>query len=181
MFIVQWTVISLWPTTVCEHRITLLLLPCLANLNHVPKALSGNNSLSISPLTCYVRWLHLEKSEAWGRQPPSLCSKYRTRASEDAFSQSGWNRPQGLPGGSVMKNLPAVQEIQFQSLGQEDPLERVTATHSSILAWRIPWTEELGRLQSLGLQTVGHNWATNTFSISLHHIAFFGNTGSPLS
>ena len=51
-----------------------------------------------------------------------------------------------------VKNLPAMQETQFQLLGQEDPLEKETATHSSTLAWRIPWTEDPGRLQSLGSQ-----------------------------
>ena len=54
-------------------------------------------------------------------------------------------------------NLPAVQETQVQSLGQEGPLEKGMATHSSILAWRIPWTEELSGLQSMGSQRVGHN------------------------
>jgi len=54
-----------------------------------------------------------------------------------------------------VKNPPAMQETQVQSLGQEDPLEEGMATHSSILAWRIPWTEEPGRLQSTGLQRVG--------------------------
>ena len=58
----------------------------------------------------------------------------------------------GFPGGSVVKNLPAVQETWVQCLGQEDPLEMGTATHSSILAWKIPWTEEPGGLQSMGLQ-----------------------------
>ena len=51
-----------------------------------------------------------------------------------------------------VKNLPAMQETRVQFLGQEDPLEKKTAAHSSILAWRIPWTEEPGRLQSMGLQ-----------------------------
>ena len=51
-----------------------------------------------------------------------------------------------------VKNLPAVEETRVQSLSWEDPLEKEIATHSSILAWRIPWTEEAGRLQSLGLQ-----------------------------
>ena len=50
---------------------------------------------------------------------------------------------------------------RVQSLGQEDPLEKGMAIHSSILAWRIPWTEEPGGLQSMGSQRVGHNWATN--------------------
>ena len=57
----------------------------------------------------------------------------------------------------MIKNLPAIQEVQFQSLGQEDPLEKEMATHSSILAWRIPWTEEPGGLQSTGSQRVGHD------------------------
>jgi len=57
----------------------------------------------------------------------------------------------------TVKNLPAVQETWVQSLGQEDPLEKGIATHSSTLAWRIPWTEEPGRLQSMGSQRVGHD------------------------
>ena len=56
-----------------------------------------------------------------------------------------------------VKNLPTMQEPWVQSLGQEDPLEKGMATHSSILAWRIPWTEEHGGLQSMGLQRVGHD------------------------
>ena len=51
----------------------------------------------------------------------------------------------------MVKNLHAVQKTQVQSLGREDPLEKRMATHFSILAWRIPWTEELGRLQSIGV------------------------------
>ena len=57
----------------------------------------------------------------------------------------------------MVKSLPAVRETQVQSLGQEDPLEKEMATHSSILAWKIPWTEEPGRLQSMGSQRVGHD------------------------
>ena len=60
----------------------------------------------------------------------------------------------------LVKNLPATQETQVQSLDQEDPLEKEVATHSSILAWRIPWIEERVRLQSMGLQRVGHDCAT---------------------
>ena len=58
----------------------------------------------------------------------------------------------GFPGGSAVKNLPAMQEVQVQSLGWKDPLEEGIATHSSVLAWRIPWTEEPGGLQSMGSQ-----------------------------
>ena len=57
----------------------------------------------------------------------------------------------------TVKNLPAVQETQVRSLGREDPLEEGMATHSSILAWRIPWTEEPGGLQSTGSQRVRHH------------------------
>ena len=63
----------------------------------------------------------------------------------------------------MVKNLPTIQETRVLSLGREDPLEKGMATHSSILAWRIPWTEEPGGPQSMGLQRVGHDWATNTF------------------
>ena len=55
----------------------------------------------------------------------------------------------------IVKNLPAMQETWVRSLGGEGPLEKGMATHSSILAWRIPWTEERGGLQSMGLQRVG--------------------------
>ena len=57
----------------------------------------------------------------------------------------------------MVKNLPTIQETWVQSLGQEDPLEEEVATHSSILAWKILWTEEPGGLQSMGSQRVGHN------------------------
>ena len=62
----------------------------------------------------------------------------------------------------LVKHVPAIQETWVQSLGWEDPLEKEVATHYSILAWRIPWTEEPGGLQSMGSQRVRHDWATNT-------------------
>ena len=58
-------------------------------------------------------------------------------------------------------NPLAMQETQVQSLGGEDPLEKEMATHSSILVWKIPWTEESGWLLSMGSQRVGHDWATS--------------------
>ena len=57
----------------------------------------------------------------------------------------------------MVKNLPAMQETQVQSLGREDPLENEVATHSSILAWRSPWTEEPGGIESIGSKRVGHD------------------------
>ena len=78
------------------------------------------------------------------------------------FGSSSWWHWASLVAQTVMvaqtvKNLPAMRETQVPSLGQEDPLEKGMATHSSILAWIIPWTEEPGGLQSMGLQRVGYN------------------------
>ena len=68
----------------------------------------------------------------------------------------------------MVKNLPAMRETWVRSLGGEDPLEKGMATYSNILAWRIPWTEEPGGLQTMGSQRVRHDWATNTY---LHTIS----------
>ena len=62
-----------------------------------------------------------------------------------------------------------MQETQIRSLGQEDPLEKQMAIHSSILAWEIPWTEEPGRVQSMGSQRVGHDRGTNTHTHTHTH------------
>ena len=87
----------------------------------------------------------------------------------------GWQRTRCLDGitdsmaslvAQTVKRLPTMQEIRVQSLGQEDLLEKEMATHSSILAWKIPWTEEPGRLQSMGSQKVGDDWVTS-LSLSL--------------
>ena len=64
-----------------------------------------------------------------------------------------------------LKRLPGMRETQVRSLGQEDPLEKAVATHSSTLAWRIPWREEPGRLQSMGSQRVGHDWVTSLYLV----------------
>ena len=67
----------------------------------------------------------------------------------------------------MVKNLPAMQETQVWSLGWEEPLEKGRATHFSTLTWKIPWTEEPGGLQSMGLQRVGHHWTTTTTIIHI--------------
>ena len=88
--------------------------------------------------------------------PPFICA---ADSSSVSFSMR-LSHSRGVPGGSAVKNLPAVQETQemrAQSLGREDPLEEGMATHSSTLAWRIPWTEEPGGLQSMGSQTIRHD------------------------
>ena len=68
----------------------------------------------------------------------------------------------------MVKNLPAMQETWVRFLGWEDPSEKGMATHSSILAWRIPWTEKPGGLQSMGLQRVRHDWVTKHSSLCLY-------------
>ena len=70
----------------------------------------------------------------------------------------------------MIMNLPEVQETQIWVLSGEDPLEKGMATHSNILAWRIPWTEESGGLQSIGLQRVRHDWVTFTFFHFTHEL-----------
>ena len=86
-----------------------------------------------------------------------------------------------FPSGSAVRNLPTMQEQQearVWSLSWEDSLEEGMATHSSILAWKIPWTEEPGRLQSMGSQTVGHEWAI-WLSLYFQGHFFFLNTAMP--
>ena len=73
----------------------------------------------------------------------------------------------------LVKNLPAMQESWVQFLGQEDPLEKEMATHSSILAWRIPWTEESGRLQSVGSQESDMTWQQEKELILQSCFSFF--------
>ena len=77
--------------------------------------------------------------------------------------------PLGFSGGSSVKNLPAMQETWVRSVGRESPLEEGMATHSIVLAWRIPWTKEPGGLQSMGLQELDLTWR---LSHHHHHHAF---------
>ena len=97
-------------------------------------------------------------------------TRYRTvleimllrRSSSVTWELSPGHNPWASLMAQLVKNLPAIQEIremQVQSLGWEDPLEQETATHCSILTWKVPWTEEPGEPQSTGSQRVGHDWA----------------------
>ena len=72
----------------------------------------------------------------------------------------------------MVKSLPAMWETLVWSLGQEDPLEKEIAAHSSILAWKTPWMEEPGGLPSMGLQRVGHDWTTSPFHLSVRLASF---------
>ena len=78
------------------------------------------------------------------------CNLYNTRQAQASFPSSSLVA-------QTVEHLSTIQEPRVQSLGQEDPLEKEIATHSSTLAWKIPWTEEPGRLQSMGSKRVGHD------------------------
>ena len=98
---------------------------------------------------------HLKQSTVWFSRSHlgEMCSSFVTSAASLVAQ--------------MVKRLPAMRETWVWSLGQEYPMEKDMATYSSTLAWKIPWTEEPCRLQSMGLQRVGHNWAT-----SLHFCDF---------
>ena len=84
-----------------------------------------------------------------------------------SFSCSTLSFPYASLVAQTVKRLPAMRETWVWSLSQEDPLEKEMATHPSTLAWKIPWTEEPGRLQSMGSQRVGHDWETSLSFVSL--------------
>ena len=98
----------------------------------------------------------------WGPTSPRKAGENPQMPTLQGGSFPSWSQAsclgnsKSLEGGSVVRNLPAMQKMWAQSLGQEDPLEEGMATHYSIFAWRIPWTEEPGGLQSIGSQRVGH-------------------------
>ena len=102
---------------------------------------------------------------------PRFLSCVRGCGTQSLFSRCFQSRSTKLLSlvAQMVKNLPAVWETQVWSLGQEAPLEKGIATHSSILAWRIPWTVEPGGLQSMRLQRVGHSWATKQQHYSTYH------------
>ena len=98
------------------------------------------------------RWWRTGKPDVW----QCMGSQNWTRLS-DWTELSDWTTPRASLVAQKVKNLPAMQETWVWSLGWEDPLEKGMATHSSILVWRIPWTEEPARLQSMGSQRLGHD------------------------
>ena len=111
-----------------------------------------------------VKWKG-ESSKVWLGIPISIV--YSIGMQNRSLFLVSWycyiNQSLNFTGGTVVKNLPAMQEIQetqVRSLGREDPQDKEMTTHSSILAWKIPRTEEAGRLQSVELLRVRHNWVT---------------------
>ena len=113
-------------------------------------------------------WGHMKAKSNWSHRPARFWNWTKNFNGKSGISK--W-----LPQyrslyscvAQLVKNLPAMREIQVHSLGREDPLEEEMATHSSILAWRIPWTEEPGGLQSTASRRVGHDWEANTRTVVL--------------
>ena len=120
---------------------------------------------SESSLSCWPWFLLTEKTKAIRRKcPDAHHSIYQLLALRPTY----WALPaviRASPVAQRVKNLPAIQETQVQSLGREDPLEKGMATNSRILAWRIPWTEGPGQLQSTGSQSRTRR-VTNTFTFT---------------
>ena len=136
--------------------------------------------------------------QAWEWQHPSVNSRIHTHTHTHTHTLTLWfsslNRPESgntpIAMGTfraevsflvtqLVKNLPTMQETQVRPLGRQYPLEKGMAIHSNILAWRIPWTEEPGRLLSMGLQRVRHNWATNTFTFPLSWLLNISHENDP--
>ena len=94
---------------------------------------------------------------------PALAGRFFTIVPKNSFEGKPKNKHGSYLVAQIVKSLPAMQETWVRSLGREGYLEKEMATHSSILAWRIPWTEEPGGLQSMGSQRAGHDWALTLF------------------
>ena len=109
---------------------------------------------------------------AWGNISYTKVAKFLADVLGAGFVGVYWSVRASLVA-QMVKNLPAMREIWIQSLGWKDPLKKEMATHSSILSWRILWTEEPGGLQSMGSQRVRHNWVTGISSIALCNVPFY--------
>ena len=116
---------------------------------------------------CSIRAWRIPGTEEPGRLPSMGSHRVGHNWSDSAAvaAASSTSRKGGFPGGSDGKESACNEGDMGSILGWEDPLEEGMTTHSSILAWRIPWTEEPRRLQSMGLQKVGHDWVTFIFTL----------------
>ena len=120
-------------------------------------------SFSISPSNEYSEWIYIFLWSSLTNSFSSHCPSCQLTLKRAILSDSASLVAQ------TVKHLPTVWETRVRSLGWEDPLEKEMATHSSTLAWKIPWKEKPGRLQSMGSQRVGRNWATSPHLSSSSH------------
>ena len=131
---------------------SLCVIFCLVYLRHPPNSYNGYKREAKRKELIFQVWC--SKEYFW------FCSKIRHFPPQGKkTSKTHFFRGPSSLVAQMVKNLPARPETCVRFLGWEDPMEEDMATHSSILAWRIPWTEELGGLQSMGSQGVGHDWA----------------------
>ena len=134
-------------------------------------------TVNVPHVFCLQPWLQIQElifciSSAWYRTWHMEGEKVLSKCLLTVFLKTVFSI---LVFGVLIKNLLAMQKTLVWSLGWEDPLENGMATHSSILAWRIAWTEEPGGLESLGSQRVGHDWATNTNTHTLGLRGYFNS------
>ena len=144
-----------------------LILSCpLLHLPSIFPSISVFSNKSVEEGHHYPKssWVHIRSKYPFSKAPPGAslvvqCLRFHTSTAQVGTGLTN-GELRGFPSDSAVKNPPVRQELQetrVRSLGQEDPLEEGMATHSSILAWEIPWTEEPGGLQSIGSQRVRHN------------------------
>ena len=149
-------------------KLVMYLLKTETVKSYPPRMLHGQYGVECQPC-----WGHSTTGDACWEDHPHKTLRHSLRSFNHSWLGEGTrDRERGLrllffkgqaqlqagsPGGSAVKNLPAMQETWVLSLGWEDPLEEGMTTHSSILAWKIPWTKESGRLQSIGSQRVRHD------------------------
>ena len=127
----------------------------------VREAQNGRKSANHRPDRRVTSWIQREVLKLNTTKQPTQAKGPKTWT--DASPEMIFEQPMttwGFPSGSVGNKPPFIQEMQVQSLGREDPPGKEMATHSSSLPWKIPWTEEPGRLQSKGSQRVRRDWAT---------------------
>ena len=145
-----------WPRLRAGYTLKQLLLPYLFDLEKT------NLLTTLTLLKIFPHFSYPHRSQTMKLHSPS-----KTLFDISLFGILDFSPAWASLVAQIVKNLHAMLEMQVRSLGQEGPLEKEMATHSSILAWRIPRTKESGWLQSLASQRVDHDWATNTLSFTL--------------
>ena len=157
------------------HCSEILSLDCYFSTYCVPgTARSKKRKSDVGPTLHKIKWhsLEIKKHLFFGRK--IIRNLDHVLQSRDITLPTKVHTAKASLVAHLVNNQLAVQETWVWSLGQEDPLEKGMTTLSTILAWRIPWTEEPGTLQSMGSQRVGHNWATITFTFKVFPVLMYG-------
>ena len=176
-------------TSKLKHILNVNILCCIIHITQMLKQSKFPSAKEWKIKMWCIYYLRLEKEMAtdsnilawkipWTEEPSGLQSMGSQRVghkSPDTTRHLIFSPTRVSLVAQMVKNLPAMQEVQVLSLGWEDLLEKGVPTHSTILVWRISWTEEPGRLQSMGSRRVRHDWATNKngaspkWTYSSHH------------